>query len=569
MHEELTHQPREAKVPLLRNDHDGHHHPQLLLSATVKECTVDCNDRAGVEDTVSCGGITVSATPRARGWLRRFLLCGLAFLLAIIGIISRHRHWCPHAGKKNVILMISDGFGPASQTMARNYNAYIHNLTAAAQLPLDTILVGSSRTRSSDSFVTDSAAGATAFACVLKTYNGAIGVDPEVIPCGTVLEAAKAVGYKTGLVATSRITHATPASFSAHVRDRDMENEIAVYQIGNYTLGRVVDVMFGGGRCHFLPFGPGSCRKDNLNLIEYGIREHGWKYLETVAEFNNLDASGLPALGLFASDHMDYEIDRDPTKEPSLREMAVKALDLLKESSANSKKGFFIMIEGSRIDMAAHNNDPAAHVHDILAYNDAIAAVKDWVSKNPNTVMISVSDHETGGLSVAKQLTPMYPEYRWNPQALVDVKISTERLGPALTNYQGSDFKTYVKSVVIPDWLGIHDPTDEEIALLASPGKTSMEYMTIAGKMLSDRAELGWATHGHSAVDVNLYAYGLDFFKLRGNHENTDIGQFMVDLLGIDLESITKKLIGSPVDPSPPSAEWSKLEGFIEMHHHH
>ena len=125
------------------------------------------------------------------------------------------------------------GFGPASETMARDYAQFVHNSGPGFMLPLDTILgtryflinslVGSSRTMSSSSFITDSAAGATAFSCALKTYNGAIGVDPRGAPCGTVLEAAKEAGYLTGLVATSRITHATPASFAAHVSTRDME----------------------------------------------------------------------------------------------------------------------------------------------------------------------------------------------------------------------------------------------------------------------------------------------------------------------------------------------------------
>ena len=107
--------------------------------------------------------------------------------------------------------------GPASETLARNYWAEINTLPFAAMLPLDTILVGSSRTRSASSLVTDSAAGATAFSCIIKTYNGAIGVNVDQVPCATIMEAAKSAGYMTGLVVTSRITHATPASFAAHV----------------------------------------------------------------------------------------------------------------------------------------------------------------------------------------------------------------------------------------------------------------------------------------------------------------------------------------------------------------
>ncbi|KAJ3077296.1 hypothetical protein HDU98_004258 [Podochytrium sp. JEL0797] len=449
----------------------------------------------------------------------------------------------------NVIMLISDGFGPASQTLARNFNGFVTSQGPEALLPLDHILVGSSRTRSSSSFVTDSAAGATAFSCAIKSYNGAIGVNSNAVPCGTVLEAAKLRGYMTGLVATSRITHATPASFSAHVIDRDMEDEIAVQQIGNYSLGRMVDVAFGGGSCHFKPQtgnNPDSCRQDNSDLFAWGIENVGWNLVDNVDVFRQLDSKNpqLPIMGLFTPDHMSYEIDRDPTKEPSLKEMAIKALNILSGSTRKSRKGFFIMIEGSRIDMAGHSNDAAAHVHEILAYNEMIESVVEWVNKHPNTVMISTSDHETGGLSVAHQLGTAYPDYAWYPSALVAVKNSTEKLGQYLFNFPDKAvFTDLITQTVIPKWLGIHDASLYETDFMAAVDKTASQYSDFAAKMVSDRAGLGWATHGHSAVDVNLYAHGYRSQELRGNHENTDIGKFMTSLMKVDLDKVTALLV--------------------------
>ncbi|KAJ1673921.1 vacuolar alkaline phosphatase, partial [Spiromyces aspiralis] len=171
-----------------------------------------------------------------RGAAAVLVAAALVVVLSVFGVYCLYSKTVGGKGrvanttKRNLILMISDGFGPASETMARNYYQHIHGKPVDWQSPLDKILVGSSRTRSSDSFVTDSAAGATAFSCALKTYNGAIGVTDERRPCGTVLEAAKQRGMMTGLVVTSRITHATPASFSAHVVDRGMEDLIAQYQ---------------------------------------------------------------------------------------------------------------------------------------------------------------------------------------------------------------------------------------------------------------------------------------------------------------------------------------------------
>ncbi|KAJ1728007.1 vacuolar alkaline phosphatase [Coemansia sp. Benny D160-2] len=464
--------------------------------------------------------------------------------------------WMQRSKKRNVILMISDGFGPASETMARNFMQQTRNYTFSYQSPLDEILVGSSRTRSSDSLVTDSAAGATAFSCQMKSYNGAIGVDASKTPCGTVLEAAKLQRrMATGLVATSRITHATPAAFSAHATSRNMEDLIAEYQIGNYSLGPVVDLMFGGGQCHFVgqsqPDGMHSCRLDDRHLWSEA-RKNGYTTLSTRKEFdalNSADTGLLPLLGTFASSHMDYEIDRDPKVQPSLAEMAKKALDILEHATRKRNDGFFLMIEGSRIDMAAHTNDPAAHVRDILAYWDAVSVVRKFVDAHPDTVLISVSDHETGGFSVAKQLTPEYPEYKWNPHALESVKHSIEYISSQLLPHQpGADaakteedrYRT-VRDKVFPEWLAIKDATHEEILAVASE-TDSVKLRQLLSNAISNRAQLGWATHGHSAVDVNLYAYGKDAHLLRGNHENTDIGDFIVKALGLDLASVSSKI---------------------------
>lgn len=202
-------------------------------------------------------------------------------------------------------MMISDGFGPASETFARQYFTQINKREIKSLLPLDEIHVGHSRTQSSSSLITDSAAGATAFACAHKSYNGAIGVYPNKKPCGTVLESAKVhKNMLTGLVVTSRITHATPASFSAHVPSRDWEAMIAEQQIGYSPLGRTVDLMFGGGSCEFLSNSTeGSCRMDNRDLfteakekfgwdVKYGSREH----LDELSE----DEVQLPLMALFS-----------------------------------------------------------------------------------------------------------------------------------------------------------------------------------------------------------------------------------------------------------------------------
>ncbi|KAF9149445.1 hypothetical protein BG015_008756 [Linnemannia schmuckeri] len=458
---------------------------------------------------------------------------------------------------RNVIMMVSDGFGPASQTYGRSFYHYKNNITEGGFTSLDEMLIGTSRTRSSDSLVTDSASGATAFSCALKTYNAAIAVDPAGNPCGTILEAAKDLGMLTGLVVTSRITHATPAAFSAHVIHRDMESEIAAQQIGDYPLLRQIDLMMGGGRCFFLPnTTEGSCRTDGRDLIKEAQEVYGWEHvMQNKDDFMSLKAKDgmfpLPAMGLFHLDHMNYMIDRDENKEPSLSEMTEAALATLK-GQAKTSQGFFLMIEGSRIDMGGHNNDPVAHVHEILEYHKAVKAVQKFVYDNPDTLVISTSDHETGGFTLGYQDDPdTYPDYLWRPEVIDRATASTEALTrqlyvyntqPGNTGRTQKDREQFVKTQILEKGLGITDPTAEEIAYLTNKEPDYLKVVPFLGHAISRRANLGWTTLGHTGVDVNLYATGEGYSKLKGNHENTEIGETMADYLKVDLAYITRRL---------------------------
>ena len=264
---------------------------------------------------------------------------------------------------QNVILFISDGTGVASFSAARDYVAYRGK---AEQLAIDDHLVGMIKTHASDSRVTDSAASATAMASGVKSYNAAVGVDTAGLPLATIFDGARDLHMQTGLVATSRITHATPAAFATHAEMRWAENEIAAD-----LLDQRFDLVFGGGRRHFVPDSSGGRRDDNRNLLAEAAAS-GYSVASTVDELSHL--TSLPALGLFASSHLDYEIDRDSTEEPSLAEMTATAIDLL--SSAGQP--FFLMVEGSRIDHSGHGNDIVAHVHGVLAFDDAFEVAIDF-----------------------------------------------------------------------------------------------------------------------------------------------------------------------------------------------
>ena len=133
---------------------------------------------------------------------------------------------------------------------------------------------------------------------------------------------------------------------------------------------------------------------------------------------------------------MSYSIDRVPQVQPSLAEMAKTALEILHAATKDSKQGFFLLIEGSRIDMASHSNDPVGHVHDVLAFNSAFHVARTFIDRIGG-VLISTSDHETGGLSVGRQVTVTYPEYVWYPEVLANASHSTEYLGYQIASYKG------------------------------------------------------------------------------------------------------------------------------------
>jgi alkaline phosphatase len=450
--------------------------------------------------------------------------------------------------------MVSDGMGPASLSLTRSFRQHVEGLPIDDTLSLDRHFWGTSRTRSSNSLVTDSAAGATAFSCGKKSYNGAISVTPDYEPCGTVLEAAKRAGYMTGLTVTTDITDATPACFASHVLYRSMEDDIALQEVGDGVLGRTLDLMLGGGRCHFLPNSTeGSCRGDNLDVAKLAQDKYNWTYTDDRAGFDALDGGNkaeLPLMGLFASGNFPFEIDRRNRDDiyPSLSEMASTALRALELATKDSDQGFFLMIEGSRIDHAGHINDPAAQVREVIEYDKAFKAVLDFIERSDTeTVLVATSDHETGGLATALQEPGHNPVYNWYPQALADASASCELLAYKLLRHVSSHptesdkkLKTWINDNLIIPGLGIKDATDEELTLLTDYPDASIN---ILAAMISLRAHVGWSTHGHTAVDVNVYSSGGPRAEsIRGNVENTDVGRFLTEYLSVDVDEITKEL---------------------------
>lgn len=309
---------------------------------------------------------------------------------------------------KNVILLIGDGMGFPQLTLARIDKAG-ENLSeyGDVELSMDGMQVSSYvSTYSANSFVTDSAPAATAIASGDKTNNGVIGQDATAVQgekdgknLTTILEMAEKAGLSTGLVTTTRITHATPAAFYAHVDNRDNESEIA-----DQLLESDLEVILGGGLQYFVgknqtdPAGKSGKRTDDRNLLSEFVSQ-GYVAVYNGSAFQDVDANKTERLlGLFDSSHMLYELERScsPDSEPSLADMTKKAIQIL----STNPKGFFLMVEGGRIDHAAHERNLSKMAADTLAFDEAVNASLNFASHDNQTLVIVTADHECGGLAL-------------------------------------------------------------------------------------------------------------------------------------------------------------------------
>ncbi len=325
------------------------------------------------------------------------------------------------ASAPNVIFFLGDGMGMTTLTAARIYKVGEDGDLTIDTLP-ETAFV---KTFSNDAQVTDSAPSMAAYMTGVKMNNEVISMSTDTsarnaagkdyvngadstcpssgngTPVQTLLELFKAQGHPVGVVTTTRITHATPADTYAHICHRDGENTIAAQLVPggagyNKALGDGVDVVLGGGRKHFLKAADGGARTDGRDLLGE-LKAQGYSYASNSTEFNAIDATKTGKLvGLFTSSHMSYDLDRDPAKEPSLADMTGKAIDLLKTKAAGN--GFFLMVEGGRIDHALHETTAKKALQDTVAFDDAIKLALDKMkSVDPelkNTLIVVTADHD-------------------------------------------------------------------------------------------------------------------------------------------------------------------------------
>lgn len=274
----------------------------------------------------------------------------------------------------SIILMIGDGMGFEHVELARLVEEGEAGSLVMQQLTWN----ASMTTFSADDPITDSAAAGTAIATGAKTNKRYIGINPAGYHLETILEYAQTLNKSTGVVSTCRVIDATPASFMTHVNNRYDFDKIVRQIIEEAD----VDVLLGGGLDYF--------SSDNLTTME----SNGYTMVYDRTSMMNV-ASGR-IFGLFADVHMSYELDRNYITTPSIAEMTNKSIELLSQDA----DGFFLMVEGGRIDLAAHDDDKVRNALDTIAFDNAVQIALDYVQEHNNTILIVTADHETEGLVV-------------------------------------------------------------------------------------------------------------------------------------------------------------------------
>jgi alkaline phosphatase len=440
---------------------------------------------------------------------------------------------------RNVIVMIPDGTSASILSLARWYK-FGACPADQCRLAVDPHICGLVRTHNSDSPIGGSAPTGSTFATgylsnagFVATYGVSSGksrdlvwLDPEKAyrPLATILEAAKMQGKATGLIMTSQFTHATPADFSAHTHNR---NELE--RIGRQMVHNNVNLVFGGGLDYLDP----AKRKDGDDLFSV-LRARDYQLVTTLDDFRQLNPEDSLVYALFADVDLPYDLDRDPEQVPSLAEMTKKAIQILSENL----NGFFLMVEGSKIDWAAHNNDAAGIITEYLAFDDAVKEAMSFANKDGYTAVVVVPDHGNSGISLGNQNTG----HRYT-------QLSVDTLIQPLKNCKATAVEIARRISQNPDKAvsifdnntGINLTTSGQKQLLEAIQSSNVYALpnTVAN-LISEQTYVGFTTHGHTGEDVMLAIYHPAGYRPEGIIKNNELNHYLRRIMDIEsLEAIT------------------------------
>jgi len=433
---------------------------------------------------------------------------------------------------KNVIIMVPDGTSNGVLSAARWYQRYVTDVSY--DLNLSDYICGLVETSSSNSPMSCSAAamstvmtGVSSKASYISAYPH---LDPEqdiyrldgtrtYQPIVTAMEAGRLTkGKSTGLVVTTKYYHATPAACVAHTDDRN-DSRVITYQMASSGL----DVVFGSGNKRI--------NDETLKIFE----ENGTEYIkDDIEAFRNYNGTGK-VWALFAESDMSYDMDRDPSKEPSLEEMTRKAIELL----SRDKDGFVLMVEGSQVDFAAHATDPIGIVSEFLAFDRAVGVAMDFAEKDGNTTVVVLPDHGTSGVTLGKfgyskgyrkGLEKAYGDMK-------NFKASADKLTVLLRDCKPEEIRSIFK-----EWTGLDLTEKEYESLVENQGRQEGHYMEVVDSenlfkaiadIMSDHAAFGYSSGSHTGEDVFLAAYHPKGQIPTGIVTNVQVNEYICKALGL------------------------------------
>lgn len=404
--------------------------------------------------------------------------------------------------------------------------------------------MGMQTTHSSNSFITDSAAAGTALASGHKTDNDVVGVDPtKQIKFKTMAEMAKEKGMKVGIVSSVSIDHATPASFYAHESSRNN-----FYEIGMSMVNSGFDYFAGGGLLQ-----PRGKNKDKTNVLDLA-KQNGYKVIngqDDVMKLTKNDGKVIAfSNNLAAEAAMQYDIDRKD--QISLADYTKKGIEVL-----DNPNGFFMMVEGGKIDWSSHANDAATTVRDVMSFDNAIMEALTFYAQHPDETLIVVTgDHETGGMTVGFAGT----KYNTAFTKIGKQTLSYEEFDKAIKGYReavgsnGANLQDWLP--VLEEKFGLTEISDFEksrlqdslTASMIDPkkrGKDEQSYLLYGGyepfsvtvtHILNQKAGIGWTTYAHTGVAIPVFAQGVGGDLFRGSYDNTDIAKKVMNIMGLEFK---------------------------------
>ena len=451
---------------------------------------------------------------------------------------------------KNVILLIPDGTSLPVVSAARWYQRYNH--PEMTGLNIDPYICGTVLTYSSNAPIGDSAPTTSCYMTGYPSRAGFIAMYPpadslnDIIPMDatkayqpmmTVLEAARITQNKsTGLVFTCEFPHATPADCSAHTYDRSKYDWIAPQMVHNK-----LDVVIGGGA--------GILSASDRQFLQdegYGV------ILNDINGFRNYKGDRMWAL--FGETSMEYDIDRNPEKEPSLAEMTKIAIEKL----SKNENGFFLMVEGSEVDWAAHANDAAAMITEMLAFDKACGVALDFAKADGSTAVVIVPDHGNSGFSIGSKKCPNYTSLTKDQLfgAVSKFKVSENKLIDTVRNTQPASLREVFNQLTgielsESDYTGILQCTDYKPSTLSTEERKKDAFLakTVAG-ILDKNTCFGFTTNGHTGEEVFLAVYDPTPNRLTGHHTNIELNHYLRKTMGLEqsLESLTNDYFAKHTD---------------------